>query len=100
MDPVRCLPTIAYAGAVIVAAVAGGVFTGVIAERRREWTIEHLSGHSVICGSRRVGRRVSDGFRAAGVDDVVPDIREEAVHGDHRRGRNERRAEDLFADAG
>lgn len=38
-----CSTIIAYAGAVIVEAIAGGVFTGVIAERRKERTIESLN---------------------------------------------------------
>jgi hypothetical protein len=39
------LTIIAYAGAVIVEAIAGGVYTGVLAERRREMTIERLRDH-------------------------------------------------------
>ena len=61
------LTIIAYAGAVIVEAIAGGVFTGVLAERRRERTIERLNDHFIICGYGRVGRRVAEEFRAAGV---------------------------------
>src|SRR5438105_11049814 len=37
------LTIIAYAGAVIVEAIAGGVLTGVLAERRRERAIQRLS---------------------------------------------------------
>ena len=59
------LTIFAYAGAVIVEAIAGGVFTGVLAERRRGRTIERLSDHFIICGYGRVGRRVADEFRAA-----------------------------------
>jgi len=81
------LTIIAYAGAVIVEAIAGGVFTGALAERRRERTIERLHDHFIICGYGRVGRRVADEFRAARVPYVVVDFREEAVaraneHGD------------------
>ena len=81
------LTIIAYAGAVIVEAIAGGVFTGVLAERRRERTIERLNHHFIICGYGRVGRRVAEEFRAASVPYVVLDIREDAVaaakeHGD------------------
>jgi voltage-gated potassium channel len=81
------LTIIAYAGAVIVEAIAGGVFTGVMAERRRERTIERLHEHFIICGYGRVGRRVADEFRAANVSYVVLDYREDAVaaareHGD------------------
>jgi voltage-gated potassium channel len=81
------LTIIAYAGAVIVEAIAGGVFTGALAERRRERTIERLHDHFIICGYGRVGRRVADEFRAAGVSYVVVDFREDSVarardHGD------------------
>jgi voltage-gated potassium channel len=81
------LTIIAYAGAVIVEAIAGGVFTGVLAERRRGRTIERLRDHYIICGYGRVGRQVAEEFRAAGVDYVVLDYRDDALaaaleHGD------------------
>jgi len=81
------LTIIAYAGAVIVEAIAGGVVTGVLAERRRVRTIEGMRDHYVICGFGRVGRRVAEEFRAAGVPYVVLDYSEEALtaakeHGD------------------
>jgi voltage-gated potassium channel len=81
------LTIIAYAGAVIVEAIAGGVFTGVLAERRRERTIERLHDHFIICGYGRVGRQVADEFRAAGASYVVLDYSSEAIaaakeHGD------------------
>jgi voltage-gated potassium channel len=81
------LTIIAYAGAVIVEAIAGGVFSGALAERRREQRIERLHDHFIICGYGRVGRRVADEFRAAGVRYVVVDFREDSVaraqeHGD------------------
>jgi voltage-gated potassium channel len=81
------LTIIAYAGAVIVEAIAGGVFTGALAERRRERSIERLHDHFIICGYGRVGRRVADEFRAAGVRYVVVDVREDSLeraqeHGD------------------
>src|SRR4051794_41967536 len=60
------LTIIAYAGAVIVEAIAGGGFTGVLAERRRERTIERLHDHFIICGYGRGGRPGAEGFRAAG----------------------------------
>src|SRR5581483_4928121 len=50
------------AGAVIVEAIAGGVLTGALADRRRQRTIEHLSDHYIICGYGRVGRRVAEEF--------------------------------------
>ncbi|HET7566799.1 MAG TPA: TrkA family potassium uptake protein [Gaiellaceae bacterium] len=81
------LTIIAYAGAVIVETIAGGVLTGALAERRRERTIEKLHDHFVICGYGRVGRRVAEEFRHAGVPYVVLDRSEDAVaaaeeHGD------------------
>ncbi|HZT85931.1 MAG TPA: potassium channel protein [Gaiellaceae bacterium] len=73
------LTIIGYVGAVIVEAIAGGVLTGALAERRRERTIEHLHDHFIICGYGRVGRRVADEFRAAGVAFVVLDLHEDAI---------------------
>ncbi len=80
------LTIIAYAGAVIVEAIAGGVFTGVLSERRRERTIERLRDHFIICGYGRVGRQVADEFRAANVSYVVLDFREDAVAAAQERG--------------
>jgi voltage-gated potassium channel len=73
------LTIIAYAGAVIVDAIAGGVVSGALAERRRERTIEQLRDHFIICGYGRVGRRVAEEFRAADVPYVVLDFHEDAV---------------------
>jgi voltage-gated potassium channel len=70
---------IAYAGAVIVEAVAGGVVTGALAERRRERAIQQLHDHFIICGYGRVGRRVGEEFRAAGVPFLVLDFHQDAV---------------------
>ncbi len=81
------LTIIAYAGAVIVEAIAGGIFTGVLSERRRERAIERLTDHYIICGYGRVGQRVAEEFRAAEARYVVLDVSEVAVaaakeHGD------------------
>jgi len=73
------LTIIAYAGAVIVEAIAGGVLTGALAERRRERTIEQLHDHFIICGYGRVGRRVGEEFRASGARFVVLDLHADAV---------------------
>ena len=73
------LAIIGYAGAVIVGAIAGGVLTGAVAERRRERTIEQLHDHFIICGYGRVGRRVADEFRAAGVPFLVVDFHDDAI---------------------
>jgi voltage-gated potassium channel len=80
------LAIIAYAGAVIVESIAGGVLTGALAERRRERTIEHLSDHYIICGYGRVGRRVAEDFRNAGASYVVLDHSEAAVAAAEERG--------------
>ena len=94
------LTIIAYAGAVIVEAIAGGVLTGVLAERRKEKTIERLRDHFIICGYGRVGRRVAEEFRVSGVPYVVLDYREDAVaaakeHGDLLIEGNATEDEDL-----
>jgi voltage-gated potassium channel len=94
------LTIIAYAGAVIVESIAGGVLTGVLAERRRERKIEHLRDHIIICGYGRVGRRVAEEFRAAGIAYVVLDFKEDAVavareHGDLLIEGNATEDEDL-----
>ena len=73
------LTIIAYAGAVIVESIAGGVITGALADRRKERKIEHLRDHIIICGYGRVGRRVAEEFRAAGVRYVVLDFKDDAV---------------------
>jgi voltage-gated potassium channel len=97
------LTLIAYAGAVIVDAMAGGVLSGVLAERRRERTIQELRDHFIICGYGRVGRRVAEEFRAAGVPYLVLDFHEDAVaaaqedgalllEGDATKDENMRRA--------
>jgi len=95
------LTIIAYAGAVIVEAIAGGVLTGVLAERRRERTIEGMHDHYLICGYGRVGRRVAEEFRAAGVPYIVLDYSEVAIaaakeHGDLLLEGNATRDEDLM----
>lgn len=73
------LTLIAYAGAVIVEAIAGGVITGALAERRRERAIERLRDHFIICGYGRVGRRVAEELRASRVPYVVIDFHEDAL---------------------
>ena len=97
------LTIIGYAGAVIVEAIAGGVVTGALAERRRVRTIEQLRDHFIICGYGRVGRRVGAEFRAADVPYLVLDFHEDAIaaaredgalmlEGDATRDENLRRA--------
>ena len=69
----------AYVGAAVVEAIAGGILTGAIAERRRWKAIENLRDHFIICGYGRVGQRVGQEFRAAGVPYVVLDFSETAL---------------------
>jgi voltage-gated potassium channel len=69
----------AYIATVLVEGIARGVFTGVFAERRRRRAIEQLSGHYIICGYGRVGRRAAAEFRQEGVPFVVLDFSEAAL---------------------
>ena len=65
---------IGYAGAVIVETIAGGVFSGALAERRRERTIQQLHDHFIICGYGRVGQRIAEEFRAEHVPYLALDF--------------------------
>jgi voltage-gated potassium channel len=92
----------AYVGAAVVEAIAGGVVSGALAERRRRRAIERLQDHFIICGYGRVGRRVANEFRAAGVPYVVLDFSPEAVaaaeaHGDLFIQGNGTEDEDLLS---
>jgi voltage-gated potassium channel len=69
----------AYVGAALVEAIAGGVVSGAIADRRRLRAIDRMSGHFIICGYGRVGRRVAKEFRASDVRYVVLDFSEAAL---------------------
>ena len=69
----------AYVGAAVVEAIAGGVVSGALAERRRWRAIERMSGHFIICGYGRVGQRVGQEFRAADVPYVVLDFSNDAL---------------------
>ncbi len=80
------LTIIAYAGAVIVEGIAGGVLSGALAQRRRERTIERLRDHFIICGYGRVGRRVAEEFRHGGVAYVVLDRSDDAVAAAEEQG--------------
>jgi voltage-gated potassium channel len=73
------LTIFAYVAAILVEGIAGGVFTGALAERRRQRTIERLRDHYIICGYGRVGRRVAAEFREAGEKYVVLDFSEDAI---------------------
>lgn len=75
-----------YLAGVLVEMIARGVLTDVWAERRRRLMIEHLTDHYIICGYGRVGRRIGDEFRQAGVHYVVVDFNAEAVSAARERG--------------
>src|SRR5947199_158933 len=73
------LTIFAFIATILVEGIAGGIFTGAVAERRRKRAIEKLTDHYVICGYGRVGRRVGQEFREAGVRYVVLDFNEDAI---------------------
>ena len=75
-----------YLASAIVELIAHGVLTGTVAERRRRRTIERLRDHYIICGYGRVGRRIGDEFREAGVEFVVLDFDPESIEGARDRG--------------
>ncbi|MDQ2983542.1 MAG: NAD-binding protein [Actinomycetota bacterium] len=72
------LTIFAYVATMIVEAIAQGVFTGRLAERRRRRMIERLRDHYIICGFGRVGQRVAAEFREARAPYVVLDFSEDA----------------------
>jgi voltage-gated potassium channel len=80
------LTIFAFIATILVEGIAGGVFTGALAERRRRRTIEQLRDHYIICGYGRVGRRVAREFRDAGVQYVVLDFNEDAIEHAKDRG--------------
>lgn len=76
-----------YVFGLVMELVVSGVVGGVWQERRRRRHVEHLENHYVICGYGRVGQRVAQEFRAAGVPFVVVDSDADSVmlarlHGD------------------
>ena len=73
------LTIFAFIATILVEGIARGVFTGALAERRRKRAIDRLEDHFIICGYGRVGRRVADEFRKAGVPYVVLDFNESAI---------------------
>ncbi len=72
-----------YLAAVLVEVIARGVLTGAWTEKRRRRTIDRLSGHFIICGYGRVGRRVAGEFRRTGNAYVVVDFNEDAIAAAH-----------------
>jgi voltage-gated potassium channel len=80
------LTIFAFIATILVEGIAGGVFTGALAERRRRRAIEQLRDHYIICGYGRVGRRVAEEFRDAGVKYVVLDFNAEAIEHAREQG--------------
>jgi voltage-gated potassium channel len=73
------LTIFAYIATILVEGIARGVFTGALAERRRERAIERVGDHYIICGYGRVGRRIAAEFRDENVPFVVLDFSEDAL---------------------
>jgi voltage-gated potassium channel len=80
------LTIFAYVATILVEGIAGGVFTGALAERRRRRKIERLSEHYLICGYGRVGRRAAFEFQHSGVPFVVLDFSKDAT--EHAREKS------------
>src|SRR4029453_4732897 len=73
------LTIFAFIATILVEGISRGVFTGALSDRRRQRKIEALRDHYVICGYGRVGRRVAEEFRQAGVRYVVLDYNPDAL---------------------
>ena len=80
------LTIFAFIATILVEGIAGGIFTGAVAERRRQRRIEKLRDHYIICGYGRVGRRVAEEFREAGADYVVLDYNADALEAAREHG--------------
>ncbi|HEU5064464.1 MAG TPA: TrkA family potassium uptake protein [Gaiellaceae bacterium] len=80
------LTIFAFIATILVEGIAGGIFTGAVAERRRQRRIEKLRDHYIICGYGRVGRRVAEEFREAGASYVVLDYNPDALEAAREHG--------------
>jgi voltage-gated potassium channel len=69
----------AFIAAVIVEVLARDTLTGAWSTKRRRQAIDALTDHYIVCGYGRVGRRVAEELRAAGIAYVVLDFNEEAM---------------------
>jgi voltage-gated potassium channel len=76
----------AYVAASIAEALLGGLLPEALAEKRRRRAIERLRDHYIICGYGRVGRRIAEEFRQAGVAYCVLDYSEDAVEAAREHG--------------
>jgi voltage-gated potassium channel len=68
-----------YLAGAIVDLIAHGAISEAYAERKLRRTIDDLSGHAIICGFGRVGRRVAMEFQATGRPFVVLDHNPDAL---------------------
>jgi voltage-gated potassium channel len=68
-----------YLASAVVELIAHGVLTGALAERRQRRVIERLHDHYILCGYGRVGRRIGEEFRQAGVPFIVLDFNPDAI---------------------
>jgi voltage-gated potassium channel len=75
-----------YLASAIVELIAHGVLTGALAQRRTRRMIERLHDHYIICGYGRVGRRIGEEFREAGVPFIVLDFNPDAVEAARQAG--------------
>lgn len=87
-----------YVFALIIELAVGGTIGGAWLHRRTRRAVDRLSGHYVICGYGRVGRRIGKEFRAIGLRYVVVDESPEAVKA--ARDRNDLLIEGRGTEAG
>ena len=76
----------AYVAASIAEALLGGLLPEALADKRRRRAIQRLGDHYIICGYGRVGRRIAEEFRHAGVDYLVLDYSDAAVEAAREHG--------------
>lgn len=69
--------TLFYALVTTTEVFVTGHLSGLLAERRMQKLIDHLSGHYIICGFGRVGRQVARDLTASGAHFVIVDERPE-----------------------
>ena len=74
-----------FLASVIAEGIARGVFTGAWAEKRRRQAIDRLRDHYIIAGYGRVGQRIAEEFRHAGVAYVVVDFHADAIEAARER---------------
>jgi voltage-gated potassium channel len=68
-----------YLAAQLADSIANGIIGGAWKEKRRRRMIDQLSDHIIVCGYGRVGRRVVEEFRFAGIPYIILDFGEEAL---------------------